>query len=232
MASAPLDCVVRHLHRLAAAPGGAEVSDGQLLQRFARRGEQAAFAALVRRHGAMVLGVCRRVLRDHHRAEDVFQATFLVLFRRARALDRHGSVAGWLYTVAYHAALKARSEAARRQRWERQAAERPRPQPDAASPWQDLQPVLDAELGRLPQHYRAAIVLCYFEGKTTEEAARLLGCPKGTIKSRLARARAHLRARLSRRGITLSACALAAALGTEAAAAVPVLLAESTVKAV
>src|SRR5690348_18480033 len=109
-----LDVVVRHLHRLAGAPDGDESSDGRLLERFAVRGEEAAFTALVRRHGPMVLGVCRRVLRHGPDAEDAFQATFLVLFRRAHALDRIRSVANWLYTVAYHVALRARANALRR----------------------------------------------------------------------------------------------------------------------
>jgi RNA polymerase sigma factor (sigma-70 family) len=230
MVSAQLGSVLGHIHRLAAAPDAAEPSDGQLMERFVRHGEEAAFTALVRRHGPMVLGVCRRVLRDCQRAEDAFQATFLVLFRKARSLDRRGSVAGWLYTVAYHAALKARSDAARRERWERKAAERPHPEPNAEAPCLDLQPVLDEELGRLPEHYRVAIVLCYFEGKTNEEAARLLGCQTGTIKSRLARARDLLRVRLSRRGVTLSATALLATLATEAVAAVPLQLVASTVR--
>src|SRR5262249_48128930 len=155
--------------------------------------------ALVRRHGPLVLGVCRRVLRDRHAAEDAFQATFLILLRRARSLDRRGSVASWLYTVAYHVALRARADAARRP-----PPARPVPQPPEAG-WADLQPVLDEELGRLPDSYRAVVVLCYLEGKTNVEAARLLGWPVGTVKGRLARARDLLRARLTRRGITLSA---------------------------
>src|SRR5947209_15203845 len=107
MATGQLAVVVRHLHRLTERPGGADAGDGPLLERFLQHGEEAAFAALVRRHGPMVLGVCRRVLRDAHAAEDAFQATFLVLARKARTLNRTGSVANWLYAVAYRVALKA-----------------------------------------------------------------------------------------------------------------------------
>src|SRR5262245_8535347 len=119
MANGQLATVVRQIHQYAGNAAPAECTDGNLLERFLAGGEEAAFAALVRRQGPMVLGVCRRVLRDRHAAEDAFQATFLVLLRRARFLDRRGSVASWLYTVAYHVALRARAEAARRQRQER-----------------------------------------------------------------------------------------------------------------
>ncbi len=211
MANGQLAIVVRHIHKLAEGAGVEDLGDGPLLDRFLNRGEEEAFAALVRRHGPMVLGVCRRVLRDAHAAEDAFQATFLVLVRKARTLDRRGSVAGWLYAVAYHVALKARAEAARRRRRERQA---PAPHEASAPPeiWADLQPVLDEELNRLPEAYRAAVVLCYLQGKTNSEAARLLGWPVGTVKGRLARARAILRARLTRRGVTLAAAAPTVAL--------------------
>jgi RNA polymerase sigma factor (sigma-70 family) len=229
MVHGQLDVVLRHIHKLAGAPAGEELKDGQLLQRFAEAGEEAAFAALVRRHGPLVLGVCRRVLRDTHAAEDAFQATFLVLLRRARALDRRGSLAGWLHTVAYHVALRARARAARRQRQERQVAE----MADTVSPadpvWLDLQPVLDEELGRLPETYREAVLLCFVQGKTHAEAARLLGWPVGTVKGRLARARELLRRRLGRRGISLSAGALALVLAEKAPAVVPATLLHATV---
>src|SRR5690349_1578966 len=165
MASGQLGAVVQHIHRFAGTAAPEELKDGQLLERFLGAGEESAFAALVRRHGPMVLGVCRRVLRDRHAAEDAFQATFLVLLRRARSLDRRGSVAAWLYTVAYHVALRARAEAARRQRQERVSLPSPEAGPGAAAAWADLQPILDEELQRLPETYRAAVVLCYLEGK-------------------------------------------------------------------
>jgi RNA polymerase sigma factor (sigma-70 family) len=230
MSNGQLDIVVRHLHRLAAAPDGEELSDGQLLERFAGRGEEAAFAALVRRHGPMVLGVCRRVLRHGPDADDAFQATFLVLFRRARSLDRAGSLANYLYTVAYRVALKAKAGAARRRRCEKEVRDMPPTQAPADRLWSDLQPLLDEELNRLPDRYRAAVVVCYLQGRTNEEAARLLGCPLGTVKSRLARARALLRTRLARRGVALSGGLLGAVLGEHAAAAVPPALAAAAVR--
>jgi RNA polymerase sigma factor (sigma-70 family) len=217
MGNNQLNAVARHLDLLEGSRDARELSDGQLLERFAVRGEEAAFAALVRRHGPMVLGLCRRVLRHGPDAEDAFQATFLVLFRRARALDRAGSLANWLYTVAYRAALKARADAARRREREGRTMTQARAQSEEI--WSDLQPVLDEELNRLPARYRAAVVVCYLQGKTNSEAARLLGCPTGTVKSRLSRARDLLRARLARRGVALSAGLLAAVLAERAAAA-------------
>jgi RNA polymerase sigma factor (sigma-70 family) len=231
MANDHLGAVVRHLHRLAGSPPAEELCDGQLLERFALGGEEAAFAALVRRHGPMVLGVCRRVLRHGGDAEDAFQATFLVLFRRARSLRRNGSLANYLYTVAYHVALKAKAEAARRRRCEKEVRDMPRAPANAADLWNDLRPVLDEELNRLPRHYRATVVLCYLQGKTNDEAARLLGCASGTVKSRLARARDLLRTRLARRGVALATGLLGAALAEHAAAAVPPTLARAAVQA-
>ncbi len=218
MSGIQLGGVVRRLQRLAGGPVH-EVSDGQLLERFRAAGEASAFEALVRRHGPMVLGVCRRVLRDGHAAEDAFQATFLVLLRRADALDRRHPLAGWLYTVAYHVALRARAEAARRRRTEAAALPHPHAEPAGELLWRELRPVLDEELDRLPQHYRAPVVLCYLEGRTNEEAGRLLGWPVGTVKSRLARARGLLRTRLTRRGLTLSAGLLSAAVESASASA-------------
>jgi RNA polymerase sigma factor (sigma-70 family) len=165
----------------------------------------------------MVQGVCRRVLGDDHDAEDAFQATFLVLARKGAALDRRGSVGGWLFTVAYHLALRSRAGAARRQALERQAQLMSRPEACTTDP--ALRPLLDQELSRLPENYRAPLVLCYFEGLSNEEAAEQLGWPAGTVKGRLARARELLRRRLSRRGLSLSVAALAPILTDQAAAA-------------
>jgi RNA polymerase sigma factor (sigma-70 family) len=209
MVNGQLSAVVGHLRRLAGARSD-ELSDGQLLERFALRGDEAAFTALVCRHGPMVLGVCRRVLRGPD-AEDAFQATFLVLFRRSHDLARAGSLAGYLHTVAYHAALKARAAAARRRRHEQEVCARTQAPPRATDVGDDLRPVLDEELNRLPARYRAAVVSCCLQGKTSEEAGRLLGCPAGTVKSRLARARTLLRTRLARRGVALPASLLTAA---------------------
>jgi RNA polymerase sigma factor (sigma-70 family) len=227
MANGELGLVVRHIHQLAGNHGLDDLSDGQLLERFAGRRDEAAFAALVRRHGPLVLGVCRRVLHETADAEDAFQAVFLVLLRRARALNRERSLANYLYTVAYHTALRAKANAARRLRQERQVHDMPRAAPPAEDVWLDLRPVLDDELNRLPDKYRAPVVLCYLEGKTNEEAARLLGCPVGTVKGRLARARTLLRTRLSRRGVTLPAGLLGATLAERAMAAVPAALGEA-----
>jgi RNA polymerase sigma factor (sigma-70 family) len=230
MASGQLGAVVQHIHKFAGTAAPEELKDGQLLERFLSAGEESAFAALVRRHGPMVLGVCRRILRDRHAAEDAFQATFLVLLRRARFLDRRGSMAAWLYTVAYHVALRARADAARRQRQERRF---PRP-PEAGSgggvAWADLQPILDEELQRLPETYRAAVILCYLEGKSNTEAAQLLGWPTGTVKGRLSRARDLLRDRLSRRGITLVGGLLGTTLPGTATAAVSGTLLHATLR--
>jgi RNA polymerase sigma factor (sigma-70 family) len=230
MAAGQAHAVLRHLRRLVAPPGLESLNDGQLLERFIATREEEAFAALVRRHGPLVLGVCRRLLRGSADAEDAFQATFLILFRRARSLDRRGSLAGWLYTVAYHVALRARTGAARRRQQERRAVEMPRTECPAEEVWRDLQPVLDDELSRLPEKYRAPVLLCYVEGKTNEEAGRLLQLPAGTIKSRLSRAREMLRRRLTRRGITLTGGLLAAVLACNAAAAVPPGLAAITLE--
>jgi RNA polymerase sigma factor (sigma-70 family) len=229
MVTAQAGGVLRQLHRLLGAEGLDGLNDGQLLERFAARGDQAAFALLVRRHGPMVLGVCRRLLRGAD-AEDAFQATFLVLFRRARALDRRGSLAGYLYTVAYHVALRARAASVRRRSQERQVVDMPRADCRAEEVWRDLQPVLDDELNRLPDKYRDPVLLCYVEGKTNEEAARLLRLPAGTVKSRLSRARELLKGRLVRRGITLSTAVLAAVLAERASAAVPARLVEATLE--
>jgi RNA polymerase sigma factor (sigma-70 family) len=212
--------VLRQLHRLLGTSGVEELNDGQLLERFCAHGDEAAFATLVRRHGPMVLGVCRRLL-GHADADDAFQATFVVLFRRARALERRSSLAGFLYTVAYHVALRARAASVRRRSQERQVADMPRAECRAEEVWRDLQPVLDDELNRLPDKYREPVLLCYVQGQTNEEAARLLRLPVGTVKSRLARARDLLKGRLSRRGITLATGVLAAVLAERASAAVP-----------
>ncbi|MGE3804565.1 MAG: RNA polymerase sigma factor [Gemmataceae bacterium] len=199
-------------------PSPVAESDGDLLDRFVLHGEEAAFALLVQRHGPMIFNVCRRVLLHEQDAEDAYQATFVVLARRAAALDRRGSLASWLYKVAYHAALKMRELAAKR----RETAMKDVTALAAPGDWAELRPVLDAELDRLPDKYRAPVLLCYLQGLSNEEAARQLDWPVGTVKGRLARARDLLRGRLARRGVTLSATAIAA-LVTEhgASASVP-----------
>jgi RNA polymerase sigma factor (sigma-70 family) len=221
--------LLRQLRRWTRGPGGAELSDGALLERFVTSQDELAFEDLLRRHAALVLGVCARVLHDPQDVEDAFQATFLVLLRRAGALDREAPLGPWLYTVAYHTALRARAQAARRRREERQAMPPLPAMPDESFLWRDLRPVLDEELNRLGEKYRAPVVLCYLEGKTHEQAARQLGWPRGTVAGRLARAKEVLRRRLLRRGVTLSAGALAGlAVGVPV---VPRGLLESTLRA-
>jgi RNA polymerase sigma factor (sigma-70 family) len=220
--------VLRLIHRLAAPPGG-DAADACLLERFRARRDEAAFAALVGRYGRLVLAVCRRVLRHEQDAEDAFQATFLALVRKADSIGKQEAVGSWLYGVAYRIAAKARAGAARR----------PRPSaltdvPAGAAEHggrHELRAALDEEINRLPPRYRTPVVLCYLEGKTAEEAARQLGCPRGTVLSRLARARDRLRPRLARRGLALSAGALATGLASQAQAVPPETLVALTSRA-
>jgi len=231
MGDAQLASVLRGIRKLVGDRGAAEQTDGQLLERFISGGEEAAFTALVQRHGPLVLGVCRRVLANEADAEDAFQATFLVLARKAGSIWKRESVGSWLHGVAYRVARKARVECARRRAHERQVATMARGDAPSALLWWDLRPVLDEELDRLGEKYRAPLVLCYLEGKTHEEAAQQLGWTNGTVCGRLARARELLRKRLTRRGVTLSTGLLAAVVSQNAAPAVPAPLAASAVKA-
>jgi RNA polymerase sigma factor (sigma-70 family) len=228
MAATSLGRVIQRL-RCATARQEGGLSDGDLLDRFLAQRDESAFAELVRRHGPMVLGVCRRVLRNPHDADDAFQATFLVLVRRAASVQPSGRVGNWLYGVAYRTALEARRAAARRRAKEALAMP---PAESTDDIWADLRPLLDQELSRLPDRYRGPVVLCDLEGQTQKEAARQLGCPEGTVSSRLARGRALLARRLQRRGAALSGAVLAAALARGVAAAeVPASLAGSVIKA-
>src|SRR5262249_21387597 len=152
---------------------------------YLSRREVAALAILVQRHGPMVWGVCRRILRNHHDAEDAFQATFLVLMCKAAAIAVRELVGNWLYRVAYQTALTARATAAKRKEGERLVKEMPEAE-SAQDPWQDLQPLLDRELSQLPDKYRCLIVLCDLQGKTRKAVAEQLGCPEGTVAGRLA----------------------------------------------
>ncbi len=201
-------------------------SDSQLLQRFLDLRDESAFELLVWRHGPMVQGVCRRLLRDDHDAEDAFQAAFLLLARKAASIGRGECLGGWLYKVAYRVALRARDGALRRARHERPVPEVPAvADPHATDVLRDeWQPVLDEELSRLAEKHRAPVVLCYLEGLTNEQAAQRLGCPVGTVKTRLAHARRLLAARLARRGLALAA-------GLPPAPAPPAALVGMTVRA-
>jgi RNA polymerase sigma factor (sigma-70 family) len=207
MAGNPLTELTNDLGRALLRRDGADLADAQLLTRFAERGDEAAFEALFRRHAPMVLGVCRRLLRNAQDAEDAVQVVFLVLAQKAASVRPREAVAGWLYGVARKAALKARAAAARRK--ERPVAELPEP-PPRPGPGEDLWPLLERELSRLPEKYRAVVVLCDLEGRSRREAARLLGWPEGTVCGRLARARALLARRLGRSGVTLSGATVAA----------------------
>jgi RNA polymerase sigma factor (sigma-70 family) len=229
MAHAPLGTVLQYIRGLNVPATTGEASDGQLLERFATRHEEAAFATLLRRHGPMVLGVCRRTLRHEQDAEDAFQATFLLLARNPGSIRQRESVSSWLHGVAYRLAVRARSQTARRNRCERREPDMYQSGPSAEAAGRELQTLLDEELNNLPAKYRAVLVLCCLEDHTIEQARRHLGCPLGTVRSRLARARQLLRHRLARRGLTLSAGALATALaGSAAAAALPASLLQTT----
>jgi RNA polymerase sigma factor (sigma-70 family) len=230
MATQPLQTILRFIRKWTRPPTDGEATDRELLHRFVRSGEGEAFAVLLRRHGPMVLGVCRRLLGAHD-AEDAFQATFLVLVRRAAALSWQESIGSWLYEVACRVALKARARSARAREHERRAGLMRETIMEAAPGWDDLRPFLDAELRSLPEKYRRPVVLCYLEGHTNEEAARMLGWPAGTVKGRLARARELLRRRLSRRGVSVPSAALAALVAENATAALPNALAEGTLRA-
>jgi RNA polymerase sigma factor (sigma-70 family) len=224
--------VAGHLRTLYQAGVLGPLGDEELLERFLARRDEEAFAELVRRHGPMVLGACRRVLRDPQEAEDVFQATFLVLTRKAAAVVRREKVASWLHCVAVRTAQEARLRAARRRAREQRVSRPIRVYPPDDGPPDEWRAILDEELARLPPRHRGPLVLCELEGFSRPEAARRLGIPEGTLSSRLARAKARLRDRLAARGVTLPAAAIAAVLAREArAATVPLSLLESTVEA-
>jgi RNA polymerase sigma factor (sigma-70 family) len=233
MAHQHLGVVLRHLRGLGCSPGIGEPTDRQLLELFAANQDDLAFATLVRRHGAMVLGLCRRVLGHEQDAEDAFQAAFLVLAQKASSVRWQDSVGHWLHEVAYRIALRVKTSGARRRAHEREAEEMARPESMARASWRAFCSILDDELELLPQKYRAPLVLCYLEGQAQAVAADRLGCSEATLNRRLAEGRERLRLRLARRGITLSAALLAVGLsGEPTTAAVPALLAASTARAV
>ena len=224
--------LLRYIRDLTDADEAGEGSDRELVQRFADGRDEAAFTALVRRHGALVLGVCRRVLRHEQDAEDAFQASFLVLARRAATVRPRELLGNWLYGVAYRTAMKARTMNARRRTREGRAAIKPTAEASTEDGCEELLPLLDEALSRLPDKYRVPVVLCDLEGKSRKEVARQLGLPEGTVGSRLARARAILAQRLTQRGVALSGGALAAVLCQESASAgVPASVVSSTIQA-
>jgi RNA polymerase sigma factor (sigma-70 family) len=231
MADGQLASLMRYIRALPALRADRSATDGQLLHRFRAHQDKAAFATLLQRHGAMVFGVCRRILHDPHDAEDAFQAVFLVFVRKAPSIGRPDRLANWLYGVAYRTALKARAAGLKRRQRECQGVDMamlPAPLRQDTG----LREVLDLEVNRLPLKYRTPFVLCCLQGRTNEEAARLIGCPTGTVLSRLAWARERLRHRLSGRGVALTATMFTAALAESASpAAVPASLAAAAIQA-
>jgi RNA polymerase sigma factor (sigma-70 family) len=218
MTSTRAGIVLQHIRRLGGTARPGQPTDAQLLERFTARRDEVAFAELVRRHGPMVLNVCRSVLHHEQDAEDAFQATFWVLARRAPSIRQPEAVAGWLYEVAYRAAVKAQADAARRRAQERRASPMAPANPALDMTLRDLQRALHEALQRLPDKYRLPLVLCYLEGRSQAEAASQLGWSKGTFRGRLDRGREHLRRRLAARGVALSALLCATAVAPRAAA--------------
>jgi len=219
MAYGQLSAVFQHLRRLLGTQEAGDLTDAQLLARFSASRDETAFAALLQRYGPLVLNVCRRVLGNVHDADDAFQAVFLVLARKADSIRRKESLGSWLYGVAYRIASRARAHAARRRSRERQAETMSPATTDHQAAWEELQPILDEELSRLPEKYRNSIVLRYLQGKSNEEASREAGCPAGTMSWRLAHGLDLLRQRLDRRGVAMPACGLAVMLTDRAASA-------------
>jgi RNA polymerase sigma factor (sigma-70 family) len=219
MTAQPLRQVVRQLRQAVHAPTQTAAADCELLRRFAIGREEAAFEALLRRHGSMVLRVAQRLLHHRQDAEDVFQATFLTLAGKAASIRQGASVGCWLHGVARHLALQTKSAAVRRATHETHAEQRTVADPLAVITVREAQATLDEELARLPERPRAALVLCYLEGATQDEAARQLGWSSATLRRRLEQGRHLLRVRLARRGLTLSAALLGALLGAEGRAA-------------
>ncbi len=231
MATGSIHRVIQGLRRAALIQDGIGRSDAELLTCFIEQRDEASFETLLRRHGPMVLGVCRRVLGNHHDAEDAFQATFLVLVSKAASIMPRTMVGNWLHGVANTTAVRARVAIARRRAKEAKAARMPPMERMSQDLWEDLLPRLDGELRHLPEKYRAPIILCDLESKSLKEASRQLGWPQGTVAGRLARARALLARRLARHGSGLLAAMLAPLLSRQALASLPASLACSTVKA-
>jgi RNA polymerase sigma factor (sigma-70 family) len=210
MTTSGLAPLVQHLHAFASRQ--ADRSDAELLRAFASRRDEAAFAAIVRRHGGLVLGVCRRALRHEQDAEDAFQATFLVLARNAGAIRKGQSLSSWLHGVAYRVALKARQQSSRRRAGQTRAS-----RPEAGTPrdevtWAEVRSILDEEVARLPELYREPFVLCCLQGASRAEASERLGVKDGTLSSRLAQGRKRLQEALARRGVALSLAGAAPAV--------------------
>ena len=231
MQNRELGTIVSGFQTLLDSGTSSALTDSQLLERFTRRSDdasQAAFSALVYRHGPMVLRVCVGVLRDAHAAEDAFQATFLILARKAHAIRDRESVASWLFGVARRVSCRARTQRSRRERHEQTGLPLPDPRMVAPDRRPELLPEVTEVVDRLPEKYRLPIVLCYLEGMTHQEAADQLRLPVGTVKVRLARARQRLRGPLMRRGLAPSS--ITAWMGAEARGAIPRHLVDATVR--
>jgi RNA polymerase sigma factor (sigma-70 family) len=232
LASENANRVLRHLRKLLESKQLGGLTDRELLARFTATQDEAAFTALVERHGAMVLSVCRSVLGDPQEAEDACQATFLVLLRKAGGMNWQPSIANWLHEVAFLIARRARADRARRPTYESHLVTTPVPDPVADVTWRELQSVLHEELHKLPGRYRKSLILCCLEGKAHHDAAALLGCSLTTLRGRLQRGRELLRKRLVRRGLALSAATFAAVLAQQTVwASMPPLLVVAIVKA-
>lgn len=230
MSRGPFAVLLRHIHQLTGAKPAADDDCGKLLHRFVAERDEAAFAEIVRRNGAMVWRVCKRILGNEQDAEDAFQAAFLVLARKAGSLRNCAALGGWLHRVTVRIAVQARADATRRRLVE--GRDVPRAMPDSAIDLerQESAAILHEELSQLPEKHRSPLVLCYLEGKTHQEAARKLGWPSGTMSRRVGRALELLRTRLTRRGIGLPAAALAVALADNTGTAAPAALVQSTAR--
>ena len=227
MASAGFGTAFRHLRALFEGGSALTLEDGQLLARYGSERDEIAFEALVTRHGPMVLTICRAVLRNEHDVEDAFQATFLVLAKKASSIRGSDALGGWLHRVAYRASVQASVEAVRRRRKEAEASAMARS--TGSQPDPELGAILHEEIDRLPEGQRLPVVLCDLEGLTCEQAARQLRWTVPTLRNRLADGRRRLKARLTRRG--LLAPAIGALLASNTSAAVPEALVRSAVSA-
>ncbi len=232
MAQAVSSSILHLIRRLVEDEGVRQLPDRHLLRQFSEHRDEASFGTLLRRHGPMVLDVCRGVLGNEADAEDAFQATFLILARKAASIRKRESVGSWLHGVAYRTALKARAQSAARQKNEARAPARIVSNPDDLT-WREMQEILHEELTGLAERYRVPLVACYLEGKTQDQAAAQLGLAKSTLKERLERGRSLLRARLLRRGLGPAALLLATAWpSANASAHLPATLVSSTIQAV